>query len=144
MLKLNIVFKTMIAGAIVVVSGVASADIVVVASAKSTASNLSNEQVVELFSGRGSAFQDGHKTHLHDVAETNPIRDEFYTKALGKNASQIKAMWSRLTFSGKALPPVEDIDAAALKKALATDPDAVGYLDSASVDSSLKVLAKIK
>ena len=49
-------------------------------------------------------------------------------------------MWSRLIFTGKATPPKELPDAAAVKKAVATDPKAIGYIDKSEVDSTVKVL----
>jgi hypothetical protein len=32
------------------------------------------------------------------------VRDEFYLKLTGKNPAQIQAYWSRLVFTGRALP----------------------------------------
>jgi len=122
----------------------ALAEVVVVASAKTSLAALSPEQVEQTFSGKASAFADGRKTHLLDLPESSATRADFYTKALGKNAIQMKAYWSRMTFTGKSLPPAEKADADAVKKALAADPDAVGYVDAASVDGSVKVLASFK
>jgi hypothetical protein len=76
--------------------------------------------------------------------ESAPIRAEFYKKATGRDAAQIKALWSRLVFSGKAQPPKELADSAAVKKAVAADPKAVGYIEKAAVDGSVKVLATIE
>ena len=41
------------------------------------------------------------------------------------------------------MAPKELPDAAAVKKAVAADPKAVGYIDSAAVDASVKVLVTI-
>ena len=78
-----------------------------------------------------------------DQPESAPIRAEFYQKATGKDLSQVKALWSRLSFSGKGQPPKELPDAAAVKKAIAADPKAIGYIDKAAVDSSVKVLVDL-
>lgn len=78
-----------------------------------------------------------------DQPESAGIRAEFYKKATGREPSQAKALWSRIVFSGKGQMPKEAADASAVKKAVAADPKAVGYIDSAQVDGSVKVLLTI-
>ena len=52
----------------------------------------------------------------------------------------MEATWSRLIFTGKAQPPKEMPDAAAVKKAVAADPKAIGYIQKSEVDSTVKVV----
>lgn len=54
--------------------------------------------------------------------------------------SQVKATWARLIFTGKAHAPREVADAAAVKKAVAADPKALGYIQKSELDPSVKVL----
>jgi hypothetical protein len=61
----------------------------------------------------------------------------------GHDLSQVKATWSRLLFTGQAQPPKELADAAAVKKAVAADPKAVGYIEKCDVDSSVKVILEL-
>ena len=68
------------------------------------------------------------------------MREPFYTKATGKNAAQVKAIWARLAFSGKATPPKELPSAAEVKKHVAANADAIGYIDKASLDGSVKAV----
>ena len=99
-----------------------------------SAAALTAEQVADIFQGKSQAA-----TPL-DLPEASPTRADFYKKATGKEPGQIKALWARLAFTGKAQPPKELPDAAAVKKAVAADPKAVGYIDKASVDGSVKTL----
>lgn len=101
------------------------------------AAALSKEQVADVFLGKNQTV-----TPL-DQPEASSIRAEFYTKATGRDLAQVKATWSRLTFSGKGQPPKELPDSAAVKAAVAADPKAVGYIDAAAVDASVKVLLSI-
>ena len=117
-----------------------AAEIAIVASAKSSAGNMTTEQASQVFLGKASAFADGHKTVLIDQAEGTPVHTEFYTKVTGKDQAQLKAYWSRIVFTGKGLAPKELPDSAAVKKAVAADPDAVGYIEKSAVDASVKVL----
>ena len=101
------------------------------------ASALTKEQVPDVFLGKNT------NNMPVDLPEASPIRAAFYSKATGREAAQVKATWARLVFSGKAQPPKELPDAAAVKKAVAADPKAVGYIEKSAVDASVKVLTTI-
>jgi hypothetical protein len=72
--------------------------------------------------------------------EKNPLRDEFYSKACKKDPAQVLATWSKLILTGTGTPPAEVDSGAAMKKAVAADPNAVGYIDHKDVDASVKVV----
>jgi len=74
-----------------------------------------------------------------DLPEASPLREQFYKKATDRDLSQIKATWSRIVFTGKGQAPIMLPDAAAVKKAVATDPKAIGNIAKGSVDGSVKV-----
>ncbi len=109
-----------------------AADIVVVANP--AAGPLTKDQVADLFLGKSQAFTPVDQT------ETSPIYAEFYKKAAGRDPAQVKSTWSRLVFSGKGTAPKQLADSAAVKKALAADPKAVGYIEKSAVDASVKVV----
>lgn len=73
--------------------------------------------------------------------EKNPLRDEFYAKACKKDPAQVQSIWGKLIFTGTGTPPSEVDSAAAMKKAVAADPNAVGYLDKKDLDGSVKAVA---
>jgi len=75
-----------------------------------------------------------------DLPEGAALREQFYKKATDRDQSQIKAVWSRIVFTGKGQAPLMLPDAAAVKKAVITDPKAIGYIDKAAVDGSVKVV----
>ena len=75
--------------------------------------------------------------------EKSALRDEFFTKACKKDPVQVKAMWGKLIFTGTGTPPSEVDTAAAMKKAIAADPNAVGYIDKKDADASVKVIATV-
>ena len=68
---------------------------------------------------------------------------EFYRKATGRDLAQVKAIWSRILFTGRGLPPKQLPDSAAVKQAVAADPKAVGYIEKSAVDASVKVAVPI-
>jgi hypothetical protein len=73
--------------------------------------------------------------------EKSPLRDEFFSKACKKDPVQVQAMWGKLIFTGTGTPPAEVDSSAAMKKTVAADPNAVGYIDKKDADASVKVIA---
>ena len=113
---------------------------VVVVGAKSPATTLSKDQVAALFLGKSTQLPGAGIPVLYDHLEAAEIRQQFYTKVTDKTPSQVKAVWSRLVFSGKGSPPKEVASSADVKKAVSANPDAVGYIEKSAVDSSVKVV----
>jgi len=109
-----------------------AADLVVIANPAVGA--LTKDQVADLFLGKSQAF-----TPI-DQAESSAAYADFYKKAGGRDVAQVKATWSRIVFSGKGQAPKQVADSAAMKKAVAADPKAVGYIEKSAVDGSVKVL----
>ena len=118
----------------------AHAQVAVVAGAHSGATALSTDQVAALYLGKMDKTPGIDALVLIDQPETAPAREQLYAKVLGKSAAQVKAAWTRLVFSGKAQLPRELGSAAEVKKFLAGNPNAIGYIEKSDVDSSVKVL----
>jgi ABC-type phosphate transport system substrate-binding protein len=112
----------------------ASAEIVVIVNKDNPASRMFSEQASQFFLGKSAMF-----TPI-DQGEGSKIRAEFYQKVADKDPAQVKAIWSKLVFTGKATPPKEFKSNAEVKKAVADDPKAIGYIDKSAVDESVKVI----
>ncbi|WP_449446103.1 phosphate ABC transporter substrate-binding protein [Thermomonas brevis] len=128
--------------ALVFSSAAAQAGVVVVMSSKSDVSALSKAQVAQIFLAKTDALPNGRVAKPIDQADGAAVRNEFYDKVADKNAAQMKAYWSQLTFTGKAQPPRKVSGDAAVKAALGENPAAVGYISDAAVDGSVKVVFK--
>jgi len=126
--------KMMIAAvAALVLSAPAFADVVVVVNAANSEA-VSKDQIVNVFLGKSTAL-----TPI-DQADGSAIRGEFYKKVADKDAAQAKALWSKLVFTGKATPPKEVSSSADVKKAIAANPKAIGYIEKSAVDATVKVV----
>jgi ABC-type phosphate transport system substrate-binding protein len=132
-----------LAGALAFGGAQAFAGTVVIMSAKSPVKSLTKADVAALYLGKTSSIPGGGSAKLYDLAEANPGRETFYMGATGKSASQVKSVWSRLVFSGRVLPPHELGNDAAVVKAVAADPAAMGYIDSSALDGSVKPVFKL-
>ena len=126
--------KTAIAAAALLLTLPAMAEVVVVANPKAAEASMTKDQVAQFFLGKSTSM-----TPI-DQPESAPTRAEFYKKVTDKDASQVKSLWSKLVFTGKATMPKEVPDSAAVKKAVAADPKAIGYIEKSAVDGSVKVL----
>ena len=75
-----------------------------------------------------------------DQAGWTPAKEAFYAGVTSKNESQLKSYWSGLIFTGKGQPLPSVADDAAMVAKVAAEADAIGYVDSAAVNDSVKVL----
>ncbi len=117
----------------------AAAETVVIVSPKNPASRMFSEQAAQFFLGKSSQF-----TPI-DQAEGSAIRTDFYKKVSNMDASQVKAGWLKLVFTGKATSePKEYKSNADVKKAVADDPKAIGYIDKSAVDDTVKVILTLQ
>jgi ABC-type phosphate transport system substrate-binding protein len=123
-------------------SAVGQADVVAVVSAKSTITSLSKNEVADIFLGKTSRFPDGQAVIPIDQAESSPLRDEFYTKFTGKSPAQLRAHWSKIIFTGRGQPPPVVLNSIEMKKRIAANPAAIGYIERDMVDGSIKILAQ--
>jgi ABC-type phosphate transport system substrate-binding protein len=132
-----------LAAALGLFASVAMAEVVVVVSAKSSVASLSEDQVADVFLGRAGSFPSGEEATPVDQPEDSPLRAEFYRDCTGKSASQLRAYWSRLIFTGRAQPPRELEGAAAIKRYLQARPTGIAYIDRKDVDASVKVVLSL-
>jgi ABC-type phosphate transport system substrate-binding protein len=114
-----------------------AAEIVVIVNPKNPATRMFSEQAAQFFVGKSSLFTPVEHTE-------GPLRNEFSQKVLGKDISQVKAAWSKLVFTGKGTAPKEYASSAEVKKAVAADVNAIGYIEKSAVDDSVKVILTVQ
>ena len=141
MLKLHKVLKTL-AVLSLLVAGIAQAEIAVIVSSGNGNAAIDQDTIARVFLGKSKNFPDGSQAVPIDQNAGSASREAFNSTVLGKSASQLKAYWSRLIFTGKGTPPKESGDDAAVKALVANNPNLIGYVDSSVVDGSVKVVHK--
>ena len=120
----------------IAISTIASAGEIVVVMSPAAAA-LTKDQVANVYLGRSNDLKP------LDLPEGNAAREAFYKKATDRDPAQVKAVWSRIVFTGQGQPPKEVADPAAVKRAVAADPKTVGYIDKSDVDGSVKVVLSL-
>lgn len=110
----------------------------VVVGQDSSAASLNADQVRNIFLGRETSV--GGQPAVIVFQRGGPLREKFDADVLGRPGAQLTSYWSRLVFTGRAKAPEELANDAAVKARVASTPGAIGYIDSGSVDGSVKVL----
>ena len=117
--------------AVLAATTIQAEDIVVIVNP--AAKPISKEQIADLYLGRTAG--------LTPVDQTvgSAIYVQFYKKVTGRDVAQVKAIWSRILFTGRGLPPKQLPDSEAVKKAVAANPNTVGYIEKSAVDATVTV-----
>jgi ABC-type phosphate transport system substrate-binding protein len=117
--------------AVLAATNIQAEDIVVIVNP--AAKPISKEQIADLYLGRTAG--------LTPVDQTvgSAIYVQFYKKVTGRDVAQVKAIWSRILFTGRGLPPKQLPDSEAVKKAVAANPNTVGYIEKSAVDATVTV-----
>ena len=128
----------------VVAAAAAQAEVAVIGHPSLPVNELELQKVRDIWLGKLKHINESALVRPVDQGASSRVRDEFYLKSLDKSPQQVKAYWARITFTGKAEAPLTLSDDTAVKNWVASHPDAIGYIDSAQADGSVKVLLKLK
>jgi ABC-type phosphate transport system substrate-binding protein len=116
------------------------ADVVVVVHPSNEAA-LNVKTVQRIFLGKEKKFSNGKEALPLNQTASADVRGLFDTDTLGRSSTQIAAYWSKLVFTGKGIPPKELDNDAAVLAIVADNPNAIGYVDRASVSDAVKAVS---
>ena len=137
------VFTSLAAGLALSLSSFCFAEIAVIVHPSAGVDSLTQDDVARLFLGKSKSFPSGGQAVPVNQSEGSAARDKFNEAVCKKNASQYKAYWSQLVFTGKGTPPKDAGNDAAVKALVAANPKMIGYVDAGAVDASVKVVFKL-
>ncbi|MCQ4233857.1 phosphate ABC transporter substrate-binding protein [Pseudomonas stutzeri] len=125
--------RNLTAAALLSAASLAQAEVAVIVNS-AAAKTPSQSDVANIFLGKDKSMKGV------DQAGWNPVKEAFYAAVTSKNESQLKSYWSGLIFTGKGQPLSSVADDAAVVAKVGAEADAIGYVDSAAVNGSVKVL----
>ena len=99
---------------------------------------LSPKDIQRIFMGKLKSFPNGIKNKPIDLPIDSDVRQAFNSKLLKKNHQQIKSYWARQIFTGKGIPPKELKTAKAVKEFVAHNENAIGYINTELLDTTVK------
>lgn len=105
------------------------------------ANQIDANTIKKIYLGKSKSFADGMKVNPVNQG-SNSVADEFNDKVVGKSGSQLNAYWSKLIFTGKGTPPEKLSNDQAVIDFVSSNKDGIGYIDSAKVTDSVKVIGK--
>ncbi|WP_353253940.1 hypothetical protein [Salinisphaera sp. PC39] len=111
----------------------ARAEIAVVVNPESGVTEMTRDQVVNIYMGRYQGLPSGITAFPVDLV---PLRQDFYSRLVDRTLAEINSYWARLIFSGRATPPRRLDDATAVLEVVSNNRGAIGYLPSGAVDDS--------
>lgn len=101
------------------------------------------KQIRSMYLAKNNSFPNGDKVSPLDVTNDTEMKNKFAKVLLRKSPSSLNSYWSRMIFSAKGKPP-KVLSMSAVKAKVAIDHSAIGYIDSESVDDSVKVIYLIE
>ncbi|GJJ01362.1 hypothetical protein RugamoR64_19000 [Duganella rhizosphaerae] len=113
----------------------AQAELAIIVNPQNPATRMFPSQAAQFFLGGSVQFTPVEQ------AENSPLRAEFCKKVLEKSPAQVEAIWSKIVFTAKGKPPKEYKSSAEVKKAVADNVNAIGYIEKSAVDDTVKVVA---
>lgn len=118
----------------------AHAALAIIAHPSNKAAGITLEEAEQIYLGKSRELANGRRVAPVDQSTGTASRSKFYRSVVKKDERELKAYWSKLIFTGKGQPPREIGDDAAVQAWVASNPDAIGYVDGKFVNSSVKVL----
>ncbi|MCG9542426.1 phosphate ABC transporter substrate-binding protein [Vibrio sp. Isolate33] len=103
---------------------------------------LTSADVKRLFMGNSNQLGNGSRAQIVELVDGAAGRIAFHEVATGRSESQLQSGWARLVFTGKAEAPIQVADYSAVINQVASNANAIGYVDEAALTSEVKVLLK--
>ena len=104
---------------------------------------LSQNELRPIFQTTRKAWSSGEDATPINLPEDNSLRNEFDQAVLGLDRDRVARYWTDRKVRGGARPPVRVPNTAAVLKAVAAKPGAIGYVRLIDVNPTVKVVAKI-
>lgn len=125
-------------------TAVSAMDLVVIVHPENPVIRLSHKQVSDMFLGRRRAFPTGNSVLVLEAHRNSAIREIFFLRLNGMTLKRLNAYWARLQFSGNVHPPPEMENSRAVLEAVRQNQSAIGYVDAAILDNSVKPVLHLK
>jgi ABC-type phosphate transport system substrate-binding protein len=117
-------------------------DVVVVANAGVSVSEINSSQLREIFTGVRSRFKDGSRA-IPVVLKGGPAHEVFLHHYVGQDPDEFRTLWRKAVFTGQGAMLKEFPSETALLEYVAATPGAIGYASRITIKEPVKVLAVV-
>ena len=118
----------------------AKAQVIVIANPSVKASDVSKNDLKDVFTGASTSLKDGGNV-VPILLKAGTAHEEFLQAYIGKSDTAYRAGWRSLVFSGQAAMPKSLDGDAAVVDFVVHNAGAIGYIAKASPHEGVKVLA---
>ena len=107
------------------------------------AATLAIDEVGRIYRGRRRFWDDGSAIVALNLPSGTSLRERFSQRVLHGDSAQLAAYWNEQYFHG-LFPPTVLSSGDAVKRYVASDPKAIGYIEAADVDASVRVVLTLE
>lgn len=124
-------------------SAAASEVLAVIVNKSNPVGSLAQNDLRPIFQTTKKSWGSGEDAVPINLPEDSELRNDFDKAILGLDPERVARYWTDRKVRGGARPPVRVPTSAAVLKAVAAKPGAIGYVRLSEVNNSVKVVAKI-
>jgi len=126
---------------------IAAQPIAIIINANNKTEALTKKQLIDLYMGRYVAFPGNQSAQPLDTSTPEGLKKLFYKRLVNMPLSKVNAYWSRVRFTGRAIPPSKQNSEQVVLNYVAQNPDAIGYVFSQYLnqqnDQNVKVIMEL-
>jgi len=104
---------------------------------------LSLEEIAQIYLRRRRFWDDGAAIVPLNLPSGAPIRAHFSKRVLNQTQARLADYWNRQYFLG-VLPPATLASTEAVRRYVASEPNAIGYVPASEVDGSVRVVLQLE
>jgi len=123
----------------------AEAQIVVIANKSVSEKELSQEEILDIYTLNRSRWDSGQRIRVFDFKSPRKLRKSFY-KYLDLSKDELQIIWLRKQFTGKGMPPEVLGSEQDIVAKIARTPGAIGYVSRNLVRKTgdVRILASVR
>lgn len=122
-----------------------SADIYVIVNKDNSIESLEQKQVIDIFMGKASQFENGLSAYTIDQPSNSKIKEAFYKRLTGKPIAYVNAYWARLFYTGRKTPPADHFKSSdEIITEVRNNKNAIAYIESATKPENVKVVLTLE
>ena len=115
-------------------------DVVIIVNRENPVKTVKKSVLARYFLKKTTRWDSGTRVVPIDLTVSNPVRQEFSEGGLQKSPHEVEEYWIAESLTGGKLAPEIVSDPALVKKRVAADAGALGYVDKTQVDETVKVV----
>jgi ABC-type phosphate transport system substrate-binding protein len=135
----KILYLTLLAASASLFAIQAHAQVIVIANPGVKATEISKNDLRDVFTGAATALPDGSRV-VPILLKAGTAHEEFLKAYIGKSDTAYRAGWRSLVFSGQASMPKSMDPDTAVVEFVAHNAGAIGYIGKATAHEGVKVL----